>query len=83
MAKSATKIRSKTIAYLRVSTVDQVTEKNKNEILKFANDKDFGKGETKRTSVTFGYLVWFLLIDYHASLSPDSCPLASPSTYCS
>jgi DNA invertase Pin-like site-specific DNA recombinase len=33
----------KTVAYLRVSTVDQDTEKNKNEILKFTNDKDFGK----------------------------------------
>lgn len=31
------------IAYLRVSTADQDTEKNKAEILKFANDRDFGK----------------------------------------
>jgi len=35
----------KTIAYLRVSTLDQDTEKNKHEILSFANDKDFGKVE--------------------------------------
>jgi DNA invertase Pin-like site-specific DNA recombinase len=33
----------KTIAYLRVSTIDQDTEKNKHEILSFANDRDFGK----------------------------------------
>jgi DNA invertase Pin-like site-specific DNA recombinase len=34
---------AKTVAYLRVSTVDQDTGKNKADILKFANDKDFGK----------------------------------------
>jgi DNA invertase Pin-like site-specific DNA recombinase len=33
----------KTIGYLRVSTIDQDTEKNKAEILKLANEKDFGK----------------------------------------
>jgi len=33
----------KTISYLRVSTIDQDTEKNKADILKYANDKDFGK----------------------------------------
>ena len=43
MPKIKAKTRPKTIAYLRVSTIDQDTEKNKNEILKFANDKDFGK----------------------------------------
>jgi DNA invertase Pin-like site-specific DNA recombinase len=43
VAKSKTNIKPKTIAYLRVSTIDQDTEKNKNEILKLANDKDFGK----------------------------------------
>ena len=43
MPKIKAKARPKTIAYLRVSTIDQDTEKNKNEILKFANDKDFGK----------------------------------------
>ena len=43
MPKIRAKTRPKTIAYLRVSTIDQDTEKNKNEILKFANDKDFGK----------------------------------------
>jgi DNA invertase Pin-like site-specific DNA recombinase len=35
--------KSKTCAYLRVSTIEQDTEKNKADILKFANDKDFGK----------------------------------------
>jgi DNA invertase Pin-like site-specific DNA recombinase len=33
----------KTISYLRVSTDDQDTEKNKADVLKFANDRDFGK----------------------------------------
>ena len=33
---------AKTVAYLRVSTADQNTEKNKKEILLFANDRKFG-----------------------------------------
>ena len=33
----------RTTAYLRVSTSDQDTEKNKADILKYANDKGFGK----------------------------------------
>ena len=33
----------KTVAYLRVSTNDQDFEKNKADILTFANDRDFGK----------------------------------------
>lgn len=32
-----------TIGYLRVSTLDQDLEKNKADILSFANDRDFGK----------------------------------------
>jgi DNA invertase Pin-like site-specific DNA recombinase len=32
----------RTMAYLRVSTLEQDTEKNKADILKFANDRDFG-----------------------------------------
>lgn len=43
MTKTNVRKKPKTIAYLRVSTVDQDTEKNKNDILKFVNDKDFGK----------------------------------------
>ena len=43
MVKSKADRKPKTIAYLRVSTIDQDTEKNKNEILRLANDKDFGK----------------------------------------
>ncbi len=35
----------KTVAYLRVSTVDQDTEKNKDDILRIANEKDFGRVE--------------------------------------
>jgi DNA invertase Pin-like site-specific DNA recombinase len=35
----------KTVAYLRVSTIDQDLEKNKADILKLANDKNFGKVE--------------------------------------
>lgn len=34
---------NKTVAYLRVSTLDQNTEKNKTEILHFANQHDLGK----------------------------------------
>ena len=34
---------SKTVAYLRVSTVDQDIEKNKSAILALANEKDLGK----------------------------------------
>lgn len=34
---------SKTIAYLRVSTIDQDLEKNKGAILHLANEKNFGK----------------------------------------
>ena len=34
---------AKTVAYLRVSTADQDTVKNRHDILEFANKKDFGK----------------------------------------
>jgi DNA invertase Pin-like site-specific DNA recombinase len=34
---------AKTVSYLRVSTEDQDTEKNKADVLKFANDRDFGR----------------------------------------
>ena len=34
---------SKTVAYLRVSTLDQNIEKNKSDILHFANQQDLGK----------------------------------------
>lgn len=34
---------TKTVSYLRVSTEEQDTEKNKADVLKFANDRDFGK----------------------------------------
>ena len=37
--------RHKVIGYLRVSTIDQDTEKNEADILKFANQRDFGKVE--------------------------------------
>ena len=36
-------MQNKTIAYLRVSTVEQDLEKNKADILSFANNKDVGK----------------------------------------
>ena len=36
-------MQNKTIAYLRVSTVEQDLEKNKADVLTFANNKDFGK----------------------------------------
>lgn len=52
MAKSKAKNKPKTIAYLRVSTIDQNTEKNKDEVLKFANHKDFGKVEFVEETVS-------------------------------
>ena len=45
MKKAIPKVTNKTYAYLRVSTYEQQTEKNKADILKFANDRDFGKVE--------------------------------------
>ena len=45
MAKSKATKKPKTVAYLRVSTIEQDTEKNKAEILKLENDKDFGRVE--------------------------------------
>lgn len=35
--------KTKTIGYLRVSTIDQDLDKNRHEILELANSKDFGK----------------------------------------
>ena len=37
--------KNRTVACLRVSTIDQDTEKNKADILAYANSKDFGKVE--------------------------------------
>ncbi|NNK85128.1 MAG: recombinase family protein [Desulfobacterales bacterium] len=47
----------RTLAYLRVSTIDQDTEKNKADILKYANDKDFGKVEFVEEKVS-GKVSW-------------------------
>lgn len=41
--KGIPKAKNKTYAYLRVSTFEQDTEKNKADILIFANEKDLGK----------------------------------------
>ena len=41
--KTIPKAINKTYAYLRVSTFEQDNEKNKADILKFANDRDFSK----------------------------------------
>jgi DNA invertase Pin-like site-specific DNA recombinase len=41
--KTQPESQAQTVAYLRVSTADQDTEKNKADILKFANDRNFGK----------------------------------------
>jgi len=43
---------SKNVAYLRVSTVDQDLNKNKADILHFANNKDFGKVEFEEEKVS-------------------------------
>lgn len=42
----------KTFAYLRVSTIEQDTEKNKLDILKFANDKQLGNVEWVEETIT-------------------------------
>jgi len=47
----------RTLAYLRVSTIDQDTEKNKADILKYANNKDFGKVEFIEEKVS-GKVSW-------------------------
>ncbi len=43
---------AKTYAYLRVSTLEQNTEKNKIDILKFANDKKLGNVEFAEETIT-------------------------------
>ncbi len=43
MAAKETPSACKTVAYLRVSTLDQGLEKNKSDILHFANRHDLGK----------------------------------------
>ena len=43
MADKETSPDRKTVAYLRVSTLDQDLEKNKADILSFANHHDLGK----------------------------------------
>lgn len=40
-----TNVKSKVIGYLRVSTIDQDTAKNENDVLRYANQNDFGKVE--------------------------------------
>jgi DNA invertase Pin-like site-specific DNA recombinase len=57
VTKAKTEKKPKTVGYLRVSTIDQDTEKNKNEILKLANDKDFGKVEWVEEKVS-GKISW-------------------------
>ncbi len=46
-----------TFAYLRVSTLDQETEKNKFEILQFANDRDLGKVQFVEENIS-GRISW-------------------------
>src|SRR4030042_1174866 len=48
---------SKTIAYLRVSTNDQDTEKNKLDVLKLAHEKDMGKVEFVE-EIASGKITW-------------------------
>jgi DNA invertase Pin-like site-specific DNA recombinase len=48
---------SRTIAYLRVSTVDQSVEKNKADILHLANDKQLGPVEWVEEQVS-GRISW-------------------------
>jgi len=44
-------------AYLRVSTLDQETEKNKYEILKFANEHNLGKVDFVEENIS-GRVSW-------------------------
>ena len=55
--KAAGKDMPRTVGYLRVSTIDQDTEKNKAEILKLANDKHFGHVEWVEEKVS-GKISW-------------------------
>ena len=43
---------AKTVAYLRVSTIDQNLEKNRHDILEFVNNREFGKVEFKDEKVS-------------------------------
>ena len=43
---------AKTMAYLRVSTVDQDTEKNRHDILEFVNGRGFGTGKFEEEKVS-------------------------------
>jgi DNA invertase Pin-like site-specific DNA recombinase len=45
---------AKTVGYLRVSTAEQDLEKNKSDILLFANDRDFGRVEWVQETVGGG-----------------------------
>lgn len=49
--------KNKTVAYLRVSTIDQDIEKNKADILKLANNKDLGKVSFEEDKVS-GKVPW-------------------------
>ncbi len=48
---------NKTVAYLRVSTIDQDLEKNKADILHLANEKNFGKVHFVEETVS-GKITW-------------------------
>ncbi len=55
--KAAGKDMPRTVGYLRVSTIDQDTEKNKAEILSLANDKHLGHVEWVEEKVS-GKISW-------------------------
>ena len=55
--KTHMKNKTKTIGYLRVSTLDQDIEKNKADILKLSNDKDLGK-VTFEQEIISGKVSW-------------------------
>lgn len=50
--KTSRKDKPRTVGYLRVSTIDQDTEKNKADILSLANDKHFGHVEWVQEKVS-------------------------------
>lgn len=49
--------KNRTIAYLRVSTIDQDLDKNRHEILKLANDRDLGRVEFVEEKIS-GKVSW-------------------------
>jgi DNA invertase Pin-like site-specific DNA recombinase len=57
MAATEDKQKPRTIAYLRVSTIDQDLDKNKTDVLHFCNERDLGKVEFVEEKIS-GKVSW-------------------------